>query len=98
MPRRAKGLTAAFVEKVTKPGRYGDGDGLYLDVQSRHAKSYVKLCTREALHKPNRRQEAREGSRRCNRPQQGAISRRAYEECAMPTRRDGIGAFWTPGS
>jgi integrase len=45
MPRRAKGLTAAFVEKVTKPGRYGDGDGLYLDVQTRDAKSYVKLYT-----------------------------------------------------
>jgi hypothetical protein len=30
MPRRAKGVTAAQVEKGTKPGRYGDGAGLYL--------------------------------------------------------------------
>src|SRR5262245_60202362 len=30
MPRRAKGLTAVLVEKGTKPGRYGDGAGLYL--------------------------------------------------------------------
>ncbi len=35
MPRRAKGLTAAQVEKGTKPGRYGDGAGLYLLVRSR---------------------------------------------------------------
>jgi integrase len=40
MPRRARGLTAAFVEKATKPGRYGDGAGLYLLVRSRHAKFY----------------------------------------------------------
>jgi hypothetical protein len=30
MPRRPKGLTAAQVEKGTRPGRYGDGAGLYL--------------------------------------------------------------------
>jgi integrase len=39
MPRRAKGLTAAFVEKTTKPGRSGDGGGLYLLVQRRKALS-----------------------------------------------------------
>ena len=38
MPRRAKGLTAALVEKGTTPGRYGDGAGLYLLVRSRQAK------------------------------------------------------------
>ena len=32
MPRTAKGLTAAFVAKA-KPGRYGDGAGLYLLVR-----------------------------------------------------------------
>ncbi len=32
MPRMAKGLTAAFVTKA-KPGRYGDGAGLYLLVR-----------------------------------------------------------------
>jgi integrase len=38
MPRRAKGLTAAFVDKVTKPGRYAHGGGLYLEVRSKTAK------------------------------------------------------------
>jgi integrase len=38
MPRRAKGLTAAFVEKTTKIGRHADGGGLYLLVRSREAK------------------------------------------------------------
>src|SRR5580704_291604 len=38
MPRRAKGLTAAFVDKSTKPGRYADGGGLYLEVRSKTAK------------------------------------------------------------
>jgi hypothetical protein len=38
MPRRAKGLTAAFVEKTTKKGRHADGGGLYLLVRSREAK------------------------------------------------------------
>src|SRR5262249_50361328 len=41
MPRRARGLTAAQVEKGTKPGRYGDGAGLYLLVRSRHAKFWL---------------------------------------------------------
>jgi integrase len=41
MPRRAKGLTAAEVEKGTKPGRYGDGAGLYLLVRSRQAKFWL---------------------------------------------------------
>ena len=46
MPQRAKGLTAAFVEKGTKPGRYGDGAGLYLLVRSREAKFWVFRYTR----------------------------------------------------
>jgi hypothetical protein len=41
MPRRAKGLTAAFVDKVTKPGRYADGGGLYLLVRSKKNKFWV---------------------------------------------------------
>jgi integrase len=41
MPRKAKGLTAGFVEKGTRPGRYGDGAGLYLLVRSREAKFWV---------------------------------------------------------
>jgi len=46
MPRRAKGLTAAQVEKGTKPGRYGDGAGLYLLVRSRQAKFWLFRYTR----------------------------------------------------
>src|SRR6516162_7079075 len=46
MPRRAKGLTAAQVEKGTKPGRYGDGAGLYLLVRSWHAKFWLFRYTR----------------------------------------------------
>jgi integrase len=37
MPRRAKGISAAKVMKA-KPGRYGDGGGLYLLVRSETAK------------------------------------------------------------
>ena len=40
MPRHAKGLTAAFVEKVTKPGKYGDSANLYLRVRSKDAKCW----------------------------------------------------------
>jgi len=46
MPRRAKGLTAALVEKGTTPGRYGDGAGLYLLVRSQHAKFWLFRYTR----------------------------------------------------
>src|SRR5215475_1084199 len=46
MPRRAKGLTAAQAEKGTKPGRYGDGVGLYLLVRSREAKFWLFRYTR----------------------------------------------------
>ena len=46
MPRRARGLTAALVQKGTKPGRYGDGAGLYLLVRSREAKFWVFRYTR----------------------------------------------------
>jgi integrase len=38
MPRRAKGLAAAFVKETTKAGRHADGGGLYLFVRSREAK------------------------------------------------------------
>jgi Arm DNA-binding domain len=41
MPQRARGLTAAFVERGTTPGRYGDGDGLYLLVRSRTSKFWI---------------------------------------------------------
>jgi integrase len=40
MPRRAKGLSAAKVAKA-RPGRYGDGGGLYLLVRSAEARFWV---------------------------------------------------------
>ena len=40
MPRRAAGLTALQV-RTAKPGRYGDGDGLYLFVRSTEARFWV---------------------------------------------------------
>jgi integrase len=40
MPRRAAGLTAAKV-RTAKPGRYGDGNGLYLLVRSADAAFWV---------------------------------------------------------
>jgi hypothetical protein len=43
MPRRAKGPTAAFVGKVTKPGKYGDGANLYLRVRSKDAKCWAYI-------------------------------------------------------
>jgi integrase len=46
MPRRAKGLTAAQVEKGTTPGRFGGGGGLYLLVRSREAKFWLFRYTR----------------------------------------------------
>jgi Arm DNA-binding domain len=45
MPRRAKGLSAQGVQKA-KPGRYGDGAGLYLLVRAPDAKFWVFRCTR----------------------------------------------------
>jgi integrase len=47
MPRRAAGLTAAAVEKKRKPGRYGDGNGLYLLVRSEKAKFWLFRYTRD---------------------------------------------------
>lgn len=38
-----KGLTAAFVEKVKTPGKYSDGNGLYLIVDPSEASRWV-LC------------------------------------------------------
>jgi integrase len=46
VPRLAKGLTAAQVEKATTPGRFGDGAGLYLLVRSRKAKFWLFRYTR----------------------------------------------------
>ena len=46
MPRRAKGLTAAFVDKSTRPGRYADGGGLYLLVRSKESKFWIHRSTR----------------------------------------------------
>jgi hypothetical protein len=43
MPRRAKGVTAAQVEKGTKPGRYGAG--LYLLVRSKKSKFWLLRYT-----------------------------------------------------
>jgi integrase len=40
MPRRAQGLSAAKVQKA-RPGRYGDGVGLYLLVRSAEAKYWI---------------------------------------------------------
>ena len=34
-------LTARFAEMITKPGRHGDGNGLYLVVKPSGAKSWV---------------------------------------------------------
>jgi hypothetical protein len=36
-----KGLTAAFVDKVKTPGKYGDGNGLYLIVDPSKASRWV---------------------------------------------------------
>jgi integrase len=41
MPQRARGVTAAQVEKGTKPGRFGDGAGLYLLVRSKESKYWL---------------------------------------------------------
>jgi hypothetical protein len=46
MPQRARGLTAAQVQKGTTPGRFGDGGGLYLLVRSREAKFWLFRYTR----------------------------------------------------
>ena len=40
MPRKAKGLTAAKV-RTAKPGRYGDGAGLYLLVRGPKARFWL---------------------------------------------------------
>src|SRR5277367_5235685 len=47
MGRKAEGLTALKV-KNAKPGRYGDGNGLYLFVRSADAKFWVFRYTRES--------------------------------------------------
>ena len=39
-PRNA--LSTAFVRRVTRPGRYCDGHGLYLDVQPSGTRSWVQ--------------------------------------------------------
>jgi integrase len=46
MPRKAAGLTAAKV-RTAAPGRYGDGDGLYLFVRSADARFWVFRYTRQ---------------------------------------------------
>lgn len=46
MPRRAQGLSAQKVAKA-KPGRYGDGAGLYLLVRSPEAKFWVLRYVRD---------------------------------------------------
>ena len=46
MPQRARGLTAAQVDKGATLGRFGDGGGLYLLVRSREAKFWLFRYTR----------------------------------------------------
>jgi integrase len=41
MPRKAKGLTAGYIEKGNKNGRFGDGAGLYLTVRAADKKWFV---------------------------------------------------------
>jgi integrase len=45
LPTRAKGLTARKVDTLAKPGRHGDGHGLYLEVKPSGTKSWVLLYT-----------------------------------------------------
>jgi hypothetical protein len=45
LPKRAKGLTARKVETLSKPGRHGDGLGLYLEIKPSGTKSWVLLYT-----------------------------------------------------
>jgi len=46
MPKKAAGLTAAKV-RTAKPGRYGDGSGLYLLVRGPEARFWLFRYTRE---------------------------------------------------
>jgi Arm DNA-binding domain len=46
LPRRAKGLTAQGVLRERKPGRYGDGGGLYLLVRAADKKFWIFRYTR----------------------------------------------------
>ena len=41
MSRKARGLTARFVETIAAPGMHADGGGLYLAVGSRSSKSWI---------------------------------------------------------
>ena len=43
MARRVKRLSVRFVETVGKPGRYADGDGLYLIVSPKGSKRWQFL-------------------------------------------------------
>ena len=43
MARRVKRLSARFVDTIGKPGRYADGDGLYLIVSPKGAKRWQFL-------------------------------------------------------
>jgi hypothetical protein len=45
LPKRARGLTARRFDAITKPGRHGDGHGLYLEVKPSGSKSWVLLYT-----------------------------------------------------
>jgi integrase len=45
LPKRAKGLTARKVDTLTKPGRHGDGHGLYLEIKPSGTRSWVLLYT-----------------------------------------------------
>jgi integrase len=45
LSKRAKGLTARKVDALAKPGRHGDGNGLYLEIKPSGTKSWVLLYT-----------------------------------------------------
>lgn len=47
MARASKKLSAIQVKAVTKTGRHGDGDGLYLNVAAGGSKSWVFLWMKE---------------------------------------------------
>lgn len=48
---RHRGLTALLVRRLIKPGRHGDGGGLYLAINKRGAKSWVFVWKRNGVRK-----------------------------------------------
>ena len=102
MPQRARGLTAAQVDKGAALGRFGDGGGLYLLVRSREAKFWLFRYTRHGktremgqAQRPAARQSSspRRASRRGNCTQSSAKaafrwpSARPRKPSETPTKR-----------